>query len=58
VAITLHAIAMLPAIAVGLFLMWRDGVRPAEVRTLAHVKGPLAPRNPAPAKSAGQGMAP
>jgi uncharacterized membrane protein YbhN (UPF0104 family) len=35
VAITMHAIAMLPTILIGLLFMWRDGVRPAEMRTLA-----------------------
>ena len=35
VALTLHAVAMLPTILIGLLLMWRDGVRPAEVRGLA-----------------------
>ena len=59
VAVTLHAIAMLPPIAVGLFFMWRDGVRPSEVRTLAHVPsvGP-GPREPAAANSGGPGGAP
>jgi len=58
VAVTLHAIAMLPPIAVGLLLMWRDGVRPSEVRTLAHVRAPAAPagpREPVPANPAGTG---
>ncbi|HEV8200901.1 MAG TPA: lysylphosphatidylglycerol synthase transmembrane domain-containing protein [Candidatus Polarisedimenticolia bacterium] len=35
VALTLHATAMLPTIVIGLLLMWRDGVRPAEMRGLA-----------------------
>jgi uncharacterized protein (TIRG00374 family) len=35
VALTLHATAMLPTILIGLLLMWRDGVRPAEMRGLA-----------------------
>ena len=35
VALTLHAVAMLPTIVIGLLLMWRDGVKPAEVRGLA-----------------------
>jgi uncharacterized protein (TIRG00374 family) len=35
VAMTLHAIAILPTVVIGLLLMWRDGVRPAEVRGLA-----------------------
>lgn len=35
VAVTLHAVAMLPTILIGLLFMWRDGVRPAEMRTLA-----------------------
>jgi len=59
VAVTLHAIAMLPPIAVGLFLMWRDGVRPSEVRTLAHVPSVAPnPREPAAANSGGPGGAP
>jgi uncharacterized protein (TIRG00374 family) len=37
VAVTLHAIAILPPIVIGLLLMWKDGVRPAEVKDLAHV---------------------
>lgn len=58
VAVTLHAIAMLPPIAMGLFCMWRDGVRPSEVRTLAHVPS-VAPnsREPAAANSGGRGRA-
>lgn len=58
VAVTLHAVAILPPIALGLLLMWRDGVRPSEVRTLAHVRAPAPPPEkgrPAPAKSAGSG---
>lgn len=48
VAVTLHAIAILPPIVVGLLLMWRDGVRPAEVRSLAHVPiGASPPVEPA-----------
>ena len=39
VAVTLHAIAILPTVAIGLLLMWRDGVRPAEVRNLAAAEG-------------------
>ena len=35
VAITQHAITMLPPIVIGLLLMWRDGVRAADVRSLA-----------------------
>ena len=35
VALALHAVTLLPTIAVGLLFMWRDGVRPAEVRNLA-----------------------
>lgn len=50
VAVTQHAIAILPPIVIGLLLMWRDGVRPAEVRTLAHVAEP--------AGSAGSGGTP
>jgi hypothetical protein len=38
-AITLHAISLLPTIAVGLLFMWRDGVRPAEVRRVAALAG-------------------
>ena len=34
VAVTLHAITLVPAILVGLTFMWRDGVRPREVRSL------------------------
>jgi uncharacterized membrane protein YbhN (UPF0104 family) len=55
VAVTSHAIAILPPIVVGLLLMWRDGVRPAEVRTLVHVApSPAA----APAAPAGPGGPP
>ena len=39
VALTLHATAMLPTILLGLLLMWRDGVRPAEMRGLAAEEG-------------------
>ncbi len=39
VAITLHAIALVPTIVVGLLFMWRDGVRPAEVRRVAVLAG-------------------
>lgn len=51
VAVTQHAIAILPPIVVGLLLMWRDGVKPAEVRTLAHAApsraaAPAAPGGP------------
>lgn len=42
VAITQHAITMLPPIAIGLLLMWRDGVRAADVRTLAQEPPPGA----------------
>ena len=35
VALALHAVTLLPTIAIGLLFMWRDGVRPAEVRNLA-----------------------
>jgi len=38
-AITLHAITLLPTIALGLFLMWHGGVRPAEVRKMAGAPG-------------------
>jgi hypothetical protein len=41
VAVTLHAVAVLPTVVLGLLLMWRDGIRPAEVRSLA--AGPAAP---------------
>ena len=34
VAVTLHAITLVPAILIGLTFMWRDGVRPREVRSL------------------------
>jgi len=34
-AVTLHAIALLPTIVIGLAFMWRDGLRPSEVRTVA-----------------------
>jgi hypothetical protein len=33
-AVTLHLIALVPTILLGLFFMWRDGVRPAEVRSV------------------------
>jgi uncharacterized membrane protein YbhN (UPF0104 family) len=52
-AVTLHAISVLPPIVVGLLLMWRDGVRPAEVRSLAQAQAAAAPA--APAASAGRG---
>jgi uncharacterized membrane protein YbhN (UPF0104 family) len=42
VAITLHAIAILPPIVIGLVLMWRDGVRPGEVRRIAAARKPAA----------------
>jgi uncharacterized protein (TIRG00374 family) len=45
VAITQHAITMLPPIVIGLLLMWRDGVRAADVRSLA--------QSPPPAGAAG-----
>jgi uncharacterized protein (TIRG00374 family) len=35
VAVTLHAISLVPAILGGLAFMWRDGVRPREVRSLS-----------------------
>ncbi len=54
VAVTLHAAAILPPIVIGLFFMWKDGVRPAEVRSLAHVDdAPAAPAS-APPPSPGQ----
>jgi len=34
VAVTLHAISLVPAILAGLAFMWRDGVRPREVSSL------------------------
>jgi uncharacterized membrane protein YbhN (UPF0104 family) len=47
-AVTLHAISILPPIVIGLLLMWRDGVRPAEVRSLAHAEAAtVAPAAPA-----------
>src|SRR5262249_47974984 len=57
VAVTLHAAAVLPPIVIGLFLMWRDGVRPAEVRSLAHVDDPQTSRNAAPSPGARRGAA-
>ncbi|HEX9427365.1 MAG TPA: lysylphosphatidylglycerol synthase transmembrane domain-containing protein [Candidatus Polarisedimenticolia bacterium] len=45
-AVTLHASTLVPTIAAGLFFMWRDGVRPSEVRKIAAM---------APAGSGGQG---
>ncbi|PYT18412.1 MAG: hypothetical protein DMF51_00180 [Acidobacteria bacterium] len=36
-AITLHAVTLLPTIVLGLFFMWQGGVRPAEVRKMAHI---------------------
>ena len=36
-AVTLHAVTLLPTIALGLFFMWHGGVRPAEVRKMAHI---------------------
>jgi len=39
VAVTLHAVTLLPTIALGLLFMWHDGVRPAEVRKMAHIPG-------------------
>ena len=38
VAVTLHASTMIPPILVGLMIMWRDGLRPTEVRSLAKVE--------------------
>jgi uncharacterized membrane protein YbhN (UPF0104 family) len=57
VAVTLHAAAVLPPIAIGLFLMWRDGVRPAEVRSLAHVDDAPAAPSEAPSPGARRGAA-
>jgi uncharacterized membrane protein YbhN (UPF0104 family) len=42
VAITQHAITMLPPILIGLLFMWRDGVRASDVRSLAQ-SPPAAP---------------
>ena len=39
VALALHAVTLLPTITIGLLFMWRDGVRPAEVRNLAAAGG-------------------
>ena len=36
-AITLHAVTLLPTIALGLLFMWQGGVRPAEVRNMARI---------------------
>ncbi len=47
VAVTLHAVAVIPTVVAGLLLMWRDGLRPAEVRSLA--AGPPGPAVSAPA---------
>jgi len=38
-AVTLHAVTLLPTIALGLLFMWHDGVRPAEVRKIARIPG-------------------
>jgi hypothetical protein len=38
-AITLHAVTIVPAIGVGLYFMWRGGLRPAEVRRMAAMTG-------------------
>jgi glycosyltransferase 2 family protein len=54
VAVTQHAIAMLPPIVVGLLFMWRDGVRPAEVRTLAHSAPPPSAAPAAPGAPGGR----
>lgn len=47
IAVTLHAITIVPAIVGGLLCMWRAGIRPAEVRRLAAAgargHGPAAP---------------
>ncbi len=43
-AVTLHASTLVPTIAVGLLFMWRDGLRPAEVRRIAALgEAPAAP---------------
>ncbi len=42
-AITLHAITIVPTIAVGLFFMWRDGLKPSEVRRMAALQDAAAP---------------
>ncbi len=39
VAVTLHAVTLVPTILLGLLFMWHDGVRPAEVRRMAQVQG-------------------
>jgi glycosyltransferase 2 family protein len=57
VAVTLHAVAVLPPIIIGLLLMWRDGVRPAEVRSLAHVDDPPAVPTSAPPPGERRGAA-
>ncbi|MFQ5876527.1 MAG: lysylphosphatidylglycerol synthase transmembrane domain-containing protein [Acidobacteriota bacterium] len=41
-AITLHAITLVPTIAVGLLFMWRDGLRWREVRGLARSGGAVS----------------
>ncbi len=33
-AVSLHAITIVPPILIGLMFMWRDGVRPREMRSL------------------------
>lgn len=57
VAVTLHAAAVLPPIVIGLLLMWRDGVRPAEVRSLAHADDPTAAPGAPPPPGARRGAA-
>ena len=37
VAVTLHAIMIVPVVAIGILFMWRDGVRPADVRGIVSV---------------------
>ncbi|HKQ98657.1 MAG TPA: hypothetical protein VJV75_12340, partial [Candidatus Polarisedimenticolia bacterium] len=53
VAITQHAITMLPPIVIGLLLMWRDGVRAADVRSMA--QAPDEPKGAAGAAAPGGG---
>lgn len=53
VAITQHAITMLPPILIGLLFMWRDGVRAAEVRSLAQAAPPAPGAAGAPAPGGG-----
>lgn len=52
-AVTLHAIALLPTIAAGLAFMWRDGLRPSDVRALASMPDERAPVGGAAARPPG-----